>query len=51
MYKQYVVVYDAKQEEIKGLHVVEKIAYETFQNGPEYKRSRYDTKNMMTDER
>ncbi|VDI02660.1 Hypothetical predicted protein [Mytilus galloprovincialis] len=44
-------VYDAKPEEIERLHVVEKIAYETFQNGPYYARSRYDARNMMTDER
>ncbi|CAC5383684.1 Fibrinogen-like protein 1,Fibrinogen-like protein A,Angiopoietin-4,Angiopoietin-related protein 6,Techylectin-5B,Angiopoietin-related protein 7,Ficolin-1-A,Angiopoietin-related protein 1,Ficolin-1-B,Ficolin-2,Ficolin-3,Ficolin-1,Fibrinogen C domain-containing protein 1 [Mytilus coruscus] len=44
-------VYDATPEEIERLNVVERIAYETFQNGPDFARSRYDAMNMMTDER
>ncbi|XP_052077425.1 transient receptor potential cation channel subfamily M member 1-like isoform X4 [Mytilus californianus] len=44
-------VYDVKPEEIERLHIVEKIAYETFQNGPSFARNRYDARNMMTDER
>ncbi|CAC5426872.1 TRPM3 [Mytilus coruscus] len=44
-------VYDATTEEIDRLHVIEKNAYESFQNGPDYARSRYDAMNMMTDER
>ncbi|CAC5379428.1 TRPM4 [Mytilus coruscus] len=40
-----------RSEEIERLHIVEKIAYETFQNGPSFARNRYDARNMMTDER
>ncbi|XP_076071982.1 transient receptor potential cation channel subfamily M member-like 2 [Mytilus galloprovincialis] len=44
-------VHDVQAAEIERLHVVEKNAFETYQHGPEYARSRYDAKNMMTDER
>ncbi|XP_052078843.1 transient receptor potential cation channel subfamily M member 1-like [Mytilus californianus] len=44
-------VNDVPHVEIERLHVVEKIAFETYQHGPDYARSRYDAKNMMTDER
>ncbi|XP_063414557.1 transient receptor potential cation channel subfamily M member-like 2 isoform X1 [Mytilus trossulus] len=44
-------VQDVQAAEIERLHVVEKKAFKTYQHGPEYARSRYDAKKMMTDER
>ncbi|XP_071124314.1 transient receptor potential cation channel subfamily M member-like 2 [Mytilus edulis] len=44
-------VRDVQAAEIERLHVVEKKAFENYQDGPDYARSRYDAKNMMTDER
>ncbi|CAC5379427.1 TRPM1 [Mytilus coruscus] len=38
-------------DEIERLHIVEKIALENYQNGTTRARSRYNARNMMTDER
>lgn len=51
MNENFVVVIDAKPEEIEKIHIREKTAYETLQNGPYYTRNKYDAMKMMKDER
>lgn len=48
---EHFVVLNLGIDEIERLHIVEKIALENYQNGTTRARSRYNDRNMMTDER